>query len=154
MALGVAVFAFCARSANMYVQEPVCQICRWGVPYAGLAAEIKERGFESGRLVVNDRETGGNLHRFFPDAPVTLVGGRFYGPASGAAVGRTALVWPADQSDDAVAAQFQRALPRLRASDLAAAATISIPWGGHLWKPDGYRVSAWKLLILGDAASR
>jgi Dolichyl-phosphate-mannose-protein mannosyltransferase len=147
-ALGIAVFAFCARCANMYVQEPVCQICRWGVPYAELAADIKAQGFDSGRIIVDDKEVGGNLHRFFPQASITLVGGRPYSPDSGAVPGKTAIVWPDAHADATVAAQVQSVLPRITPADLAAASTISIPWRHHFWKPDGYRVSSWKLLIL------
>jgi hypothetical protein len=154
MAFSVAVFAFFARAANMYVQEPVCQICRWGVPYAELAAQIRAHGFDGGRIIVSDREVGGNLHRFFPEVPITLVGGRFYSPDKAATGDKIAIVWPDEDSPEKVAAEMRSVLPRLTPVDLAGALKISIPWRGHIWKPDGYRLSVWHLAILGDQTAR
>lgn len=150
MALSVAVFAFFARAANMYILQPVCSICRWGIPYAELAAEMKMRGFETGRIIVNNKELGGNLRRFFPDSRIALVGGRVYAPPS---TGQThdkkvALLWPADQPTERAGAEFQMLLPGIRADKLTEAATISIPWRGFYWIPYGNPVSTWRLLIL------
>ena len=84
MAASVAVFAFFARAANMYVLEPVCSICRWGVPYAALADAMKRQGFEQGRIVVYDPELGGNLRRFFPRRAHRAGGGRPLRPGGAA----------------------------------------------------------------------
>ena len=153
MAASVAVFAFFARAANMYVLQPVCNICRWGIPYAELAAEMKAQGFETGRLIVSDKELGGNLRRFFPQASIALVGGWAYTPPASlspqTAKVRDALVWDADHDQDRVAAAFKTLLPALTPADLAHAATIRIPWKGTLWVPYGNPVSTWRLLLLG-----
>ncbi|HEY7643773.1 MAG TPA: hypothetical protein VH858_01930, partial [Hyphomicrobiales bacterium] len=97
---------------------------------------------------------GGNLHRFFPEVPITLVGGRFYSPDKAATGDKIAIVWPDEDAPEKVAAEARSVLPRLTPGDLAGALKISIPWRGHIWKPDGYRLSAWHLLILGDQARR
>lgn len=150
MALAVAVFAFAARCANMFVMEPVCSICRWGIPYAALAEGMTARGFERGRLIVYDGELGGNLRRFFPEAQILLAGPRRYVPPEKplGAGAKSALVWDASKSPPAVLRAMQSIVPRLSADDLAAADMLSIPWRGHLWKADGYRVSQWRFLIL------
>lgn len=146
MAASVAVFAFFARAANMYVLEPVCNICRWGIPYGELAAEMKRQGFETGRIVVFDQELGGNLRRFFPDARIELVGKDAYGATLSSANMKTALLWSADRDPQAVAS-FTPGFMLGPGEQLANAARIDIPWRRHLWKPDGYRLSSWRLFM-------
>lgn len=148
MALAVAVFAFAARCANMFVMEPVCSICRWGIPYAGLADGMKARGFEGGQLIVYDDELGGNLRRFFPEAQILLAGPRRYLPPEKPASAGTALVWKAAASQDKVLKAMHSVRPQVSAETLGGAETLTVPWRGHLWKPDGYRASQWRFLIL------
>jgi hypothetical protein len=150
MAVSVAVFAFFARAANMYVLEPVCNICRWGVPYAALAEEMKLHGFEQGRIVVFEDELGGNLRRFFPEARIELAGRAPYVPALPAPspAHKTALVWSAERDPRDAAMRFQSVVRLAPGQQLANAANIEIPWRGHLWKPDGYRISSWRVLIV------
>ncbi len=152
MAASVAVFAFFARAANMYLLQPVCNICRWGIPYAELAEQMKDAGFQSGTIIANDKEIGGNLHRFFPQARIVLVGGHNYAPpppqSPGTADVKTALVWDAGLNEDRVAGEFRSLLPKLKASDLMNASTIRVPWKGNLWVPYGNPVSTWRVLIL------
>jgi len=149
MAASVAVFAFFARAANMYVLEPVCNICRWGVPYAALAEEMKARGFEAGRIVVFESELGGNLRRFFPKARIELAGDTPYAPTlPSTAPGKTVLVWSAEREPRDAAMRFQSQVPQASELRLASAAKLDLPRRGHLWKPDGYRMSSWRLLTL------
>jgi hypothetical protein len=146
LALSIAIFAYFARMANMYVLEPVCQICRWGIPYAELADGIREAGFTRGRIVVYDFEIGGNLRRFFPEAEVELAGPTPYvPPVASDASGSTAYVWEGPVNAGEAARLFHR--PGITPASLANAAAISIPWRHHYWKPDGYRVSEWRVLI-------
>jgi hypothetical protein len=148
MAVSIAVFAFAARCANMYVLEPVCSICRWGIPYAPLAEAMKARGFEQGRLIVYDDELAGNLRRFFPDTPILLAGPRRYIPPGGPeAGGRIALIWDAAVRPERVERAFEGLVPD-PAGIVAQAETLAFPWEGHIWKPDGYRVSRWRLAIV------
>ena len=143
-----------ARAANMYILQPVCNICRWGIPYAELAAEMQSQGFESGRIIVRDRELGGNLRRFFPDSAIALAGHRFYAPpsflASNVPEAKTALLWPADRKAKGVIVGFQRLLPGLTVGELDKASTITIPWKGFFQVPYGNPVSSWRLLILNN----
>jgi hypothetical protein len=148
MAASVAVFAFFARAANMYVLEPVCHICRWGVPYAALAEEIKRLGLAQGRILVIESDLGGNLRRFFPEARIELAGEEGYRPAAASPAGKTVIVWSADRDPPSAAAGFRSLVPLAPRQELANATEIEIPWRGHLWKPDGYRKSAWRLLTL------
>jgi hypothetical protein len=150
VALGIAVFAFFARAANMYVQEPVCQICRWGIPYDGLAEAIKARGFDRGTLVVYDDDLAGNLRRFFPDVSIVLGGPRHYAPpAPPAAPGdQTALVWETIRPDETIARHFAMALPGLARDAVSKAETLVVPWRDHLWKADGYRQSEFRFSIV------
>lgn len=95
---------------------------------------MKSHGVSVGRIIVADRELGGNLHRF-GDARIALAGSQNYAPAPAESAERTASYFRAFQ-------------PGLTAGDLARSTTIRIPWRGHIWKPDGYRQSAWRVLIL------
>ncbi len=147
MAASVALFAFCARAANMYVLEPVCSICRWGVPYAALAQEIKRQGFETGRILVFEEDLGGNMRRFFPDARIELAGEDAYVPPRPAPRAKTALLWSADSDSLDVAARFEPLFVPRPGDRLADAIRIDVPWRRHFWKPDGYRVSSWRLYI-------
>jgi hypothetical protein len=146
-AAGVAVFAFFARAANMYIQEPVCSICRWGVPYAGLAEAMRRAGAPEAMLV-RDWELGGNLRRFFPETPMAIVGKDAYAPPGFDASGRLTLVWDAADRGEKVLSLLRAVRPNSTAASLDAATAVEVPWRGHLWKPDGYRVSSWRVLVL------
>lgn len=148
LASSIAVFAFCARCANMYVLEPVCNLCRWGVPYAELATEIKAAGFASGWINVYDDELGGNLKRFFPDARVQLAGDKPYAapPFSPGPKPTIVYVWPASDSAQKAATQFKTHFPQFAEGD-SRLKTITIPWRNHWWKPDGYRQSSWRVFV-------
>lgn len=153
VAIGIAVFAFVARAANMYVQEPVCKLCRWGTPYEALAGAIKARGFTAGTLLVHDDELAGNLRRFFPDARVVIAGSRYYAPPrrpeeDAASAGPTVLVWEAGKREAAARRGFADLLPDLPEGAPVNATPLDMPWRGHMWKPDGYRVSRWRMLLL------
>ncbi|NJM35316.1 MAG: glycosyltransferase family 39 protein [Rhodomicrobium sp.] len=158
MALSVAVFAFFARAANMYVLQPVCSICRWGIPYEGLAEEMRKRGFTEGRIAVTDRELGGNLRRFFPKAPIALAGSRAYAPPgwqdAGGAGAKIALIWLPKESDRTAAAYFRPLLPGFTESDAAKGELLTVPWGPRYWLPYENHHSQWKLLILDSAGGR
>jgi hypothetical protein len=144
MAACVAVFAFFARSANMYVLEPVCNICRWGVPYAELAGEMRRQGIDQERIVVFEDEIGGNLRRFFPKARIEFAGEALTPTAPPAHGQRTVFVWSEGHPADAPA-RFPSLGPGHRPENAAA---IRVPWRNHFWKPDGYRTSSWRLLIV------
>ncbi|MDJ0514314.1 MAG: glycosyltransferase family 39 protein [Methyloceanibacter sp.] len=60
---------------------PDCGACRLAVPYEGLAADLKAKGFGVGTLMVMDRNDGGNLRRMFPEARIVLLRRPYYAPA-------------------------------------------------------------------------
>lgn len=165
-ALSIAVFAFGARAANMYVLEPVCNICRWGVPYEELATAIKTKcGGEDGeirQILVYDVELGGNLVRYFQGTQggrrvnnqgrIHLVGDRksFHPPNPMIIDGcEMTYVWPASDSIETAAAHFG-----IEASLLKRPQSVDIPWRNHFWKPDGYRYSQWQFKVIGQLWAR
>lgn len=139
----VAVAALSARLTNMFVLDPVCKICRWGIPYTGLAAEMQARGFDgAGLIVAAGTELAGNLRAQFPHALVTTAAVP-QRPAFGR--GRMAIVWgneTAAEVESLVSAADAR-IP----IDLSRATAADIPWH-HLWRPTGYRTSTWHVLVI------
>jgi hypothetical protein len=150
MALSVAIFAFCARCANMYVLEPVCQICRWGIPYEELATEIKKLQPDGKVLIkVYDNDLGGNLLRFFPKGRVELIGLKNLGApdrAKADTLRQVIYVW--DASDWRGGKAIGKLLAMPSGQSAGGIQTITIPWRNHLWKPDGYRKSVWHVAII------
>lgn len=151
MAIGITIFAFFGRAANMYVQHPVCNICRWGIPYAELAEAMKGRGFTSGQIYVDGAELGGNLHRFFPDSRISLGDYRGYEPPLEEfpnLAGKSAIVWSDDQPVERIAVQMKKLDPGLRVSDLQRAETVTFPWSGWNLLAGETPDASWKLLII------
>ena len=152
-AMAIAAVALAARLANMFVLDPVCKICRWGIPYEGLAAELVARGLPrapSSAVVVIDPETGGNLRARLAAPHVYLAGHSVLGSTPAQLSGRpTAFVWRALGPDEAHAASVLPALlPPGRQLDEAA--TVSVPWH-HAWRKTGYRSSQWHVLVVPAA---
>lgn len=142
LALAIAAIALAARLANMFVLDPVCKICRWGVPYAGLAHEIAAAGFAGGSIVGTDIELAGNLRAQFPHAAVSLPDGRGAQPAQGPSL---ALVWPGNLAPADAAGRLGHLLPPGHA--ITQARLVTVPWH-HVWRPTGYRSSQWHVLVV------
>ncbi|MGD9667852.1 MAG: glycosyltransferase family 39 protein [Hyphomicrobiaceae bacterium] len=147
VALGIAALALVARLANMFIHDPVCGKCRWGIPYATLAATLRADGLDDlGTITVADDEIGGNLRPYFPSARLVLTGPRSFVPVRPQVSGvPRAFVWDASLPPGKVADAFAGYPEAVQA--LAKAKLLKAPWH-HLWKPDGYRTSDWKYLIL------
>lgn len=135
------LLALTMRAGNLYVNEPFCSRCRWGVPYPELAVELRQHGFHAGTIVTNDQQTAGNLRRFFPDSRVMLTG--FEHPLPPPPSNQTVLIWPTEPgSSSDLPADLRPHLP-------ANAGTVehwTLPWR-HWWRPSGYRQSAWNVVI-------
>ena len=146
VALAIAVIALVARLANMFILDPVCKTCRWGIPYAAFAEEIRERGFRSGTIVSLEHELAGNLRQLFPDTPVvTRRYPKFTPEAADLTRGQVVYVWD-DSFSDAYSARYLKGLlPKHRAT--SEAARVTVPWS-HLWRPAGYRMTSWRLMIV------
>lgn len=146
LALAIAIFALLARLANMFVLDPVCKICRWGVPYEGLAAEMIAAGGADATIVVLDHELGGNLRVHFPDNRVVLTrGGRTVPAGSRLDRGKVAMVW----SNATALSEAQAAFAAVASGgpDVGSAKIVRVPWR-HLWRPTGYRYSEWRVLVV------
>jgi hypothetical protein len=152
VALGVALalFAFGLRLANMYVQQPVCKICRWGVPYDRLAEAMKSTiGPDLGgtQFLVADIDTAGNLVRFFSANPITAVGTA--GTPLTKAPGRPVLLlWHGEGPIPAsLTAGLEQVLDRQPAV-IPSPQVLRIPWHASLAKPDGRMTSVWSYAMV------
>ncbi len=147
VALVIALVALVARLSNMFVYDPVCKKCRWGIPYAALAETLRADGFDRrGTIVVADDELGGNLRPYFPDARIVLTGARAFTPRRAPPDGAAQVfVWEANVRRGDTEEVFTR-YPGVP-SEASEAKLIKAPWR-HLWKPDGYRTSDWKYIIV------
>lgn len=144
--LAFTMTAYAVRSGNLFVYEPFCSRCRWGVPYADLAETLREQGFRKGTIIANDANVAGNLRRFFPDSSFIMPGldPDTAKPATGV-MGKTAVIWPTSGKNGEIPPELRNAIPGITPS--ASAEVIELPWK-HLWKPVGYRSSTWGSLII------
>jgi hypothetical protein len=157
MAVGIAIVALFGRAANMYVQHPVCKICRWGVPYAELAEAMKSRGFTGGEILVNDAELGGNLHRFFPSSRISLSGSHPYEPPAEAfpqPARQSAILWPADKPAERAAVDLRKIYPGLTVERLNTAEVLTFPWSGWNLYAYGDPKASWHVLLLPGGLSQ
>ncbi|MFN3867800.1 MAG: glycosyltransferase family 39 protein [Hyphomicrobiaceae bacterium] len=146
LALGIAVLALLVRLANMFVLDPVCGKCRWGIPYDGLASALRAEGVsETTTFLAVDDELAGNLRQHFPAARFVLIGPRRFMP-DGVDLMRDGLTFVWDP-----AAKGVTGLPAMLAGNtgrrpsLAEGKALEVPWR-HLWRPEGYRTSQWRML--------
>lgn len=135
--------AYAMRWGNLFVHEPFCSRCRWGVPYADLAGELRQRGFSSGILMTDDERMSGNLRRFFPQARLPMPGQSL--PATKLPAGKLAVVWAIDGKDQTMPNGLRRLVPA--AASTAVPEIFHLPWH-HLWKKPGYRYSTWATVVV------
>jgi len=146
LALTIAVIALLVRLANMFVLDPVCKTCRWGVPYPALAADLREHGFEDGTIIAFEHPLAGNLRQLFPKAQLVTRRYPNFTPATADLSRRPmVLVWSGEFPPAYVERFLGPLLPP--GHSFAEARRVAIPWK-HLWKPDGYRVSDWRVLLI------
>ena len=159
--LGIAAIAFLARLLNLVWMEPFCNICRWGIPYDGLARELRAAGFSGrGTIITVEHDLAGNLRAQFPEARVVNVHWPPFAPPVRTPAQRreTVLVWSPTRFDLAfLRARALRFLARecrlSRGGALPPARTVAVPWQ-HLWRPEGYRRSLWRIIRLPEAGAR
>ena len=145
----IIVFAFVARAANMFVQDPVCKICRWGVPYDQLAQRLVNAGTAPEKIIVFEQELGGNLRLKLPASRVQLTSvGRFKPDvALRPDHGSVALAW---QVGGRNGLYDPKGVLRERLNKVGLAASVQelrAPWE-HLFKQRGYRHTVWRYLIV------
>jgi hypothetical protein len=139
--LGFTITAYAVRSGNLFINEPFCTRCRWGVPYTELAEKLREEGFKRGTIIVNDPHVGGNLRRFFPGSRVVMPGL----PTPAGENEQIAVVWPVSDKSAEMPADLRDATTA--AHTLAPPEVVELPWK-HLWRPLGYRTSTWGTAIM------
>ena len=151
VSFAIIVFAFAARLANMYVMEPFCKICRWGIPYQDLASKMRLSGFQNGRIVAFDSDLAGNLRLYFPRARIEIGRPRHLPDSvdSSARLGRTAIVWQVG-GRHGIPEPNATFKGRLQRAGIAAPVMVfRAPWQ-HLFRPTGYRHTVWNF-VLTDA---
>ncbi|MGE5470697.1 MAG: glycosyltransferase family 39 protein [Bacteroidota bacterium] len=142
--LAFTITAYAVRCGNLFVQEPFCSRCRWGIPYQDLAGELRQKGFNSGILISNDERLSGNLRRFFPQAYLPLPGGE-QAPGDLRPGEQLAVVWAVSGDDARMPPELQQQLPTAFVG--IRPTVIHLPWQ-HLWKPRGYRHASWATLVV------
>lgn len=154
LAIAIAAVAFVARMANLFVMDPVCQTCRWGIPYAKLAKEIEARGFEGqGTIVSLEHELSGNLRQLFPEAKIVARGYPGFTPTGADWTrGRVAYLWdPGDLPMSEAQRRLRFVLPKgIAAED---AELVRVPWHS-LWRETGYRHSEWRVLVVENGRKK
>ena len=148
ISLCVIAFAFAARSANMFVMEPFCKLCRWGIPYDLLARELKSAGFERGRIVGLEEDLAGNLRMYFPASDIS-----YRNPArldsawsQTLAAGPYAIVWQVG-GKHGLKVSRETLRQRLAAAGLQGPIKIfQAPWR-HILRETGYRQTEWNYVI-------
>lgn len=151
LCLALMVIAFGARAANLYVLDPVCKRCYFGIPYRSLAEKLHEHYASPNGLhiVTPDVRTAGNVLVFWPKTdPITV----FFANQKSAALNNsvpTLLVWPADMTDENVEGWLNsRDLSSHEIASLRQThKTFEIGWS-HWWRQTGYRNSRWKAAVL------
>ncbi|MGI9521876.1 MAG: glycosyltransferase family 39 protein [Hyphomicrobiaceae bacterium] len=156
ISLAIIAFALVGRIANMFIMEPFCSICRWGVPYATLAQQLKTDGFSSGKIITFRNELGGNLRAYFPHSVVSDGGWRAFDKAvrgreatAGAVTKRPplVLVWQANgrRRIRVSRSALAKHIPRGQSEEVVK--TLRAPWR-HIYYGFGYRTTVWRYVII------
>ncbi|MBS1161738.1 MAG: hypothetical protein H6R15_4157 [Proteobacteria bacterium] len=143
--LAFTMTAYAMRWSNLFIEEPFCSRCRWGIPYNDLADNLRRLGFSDGTLVSNDERMSGNLRRFFPQARFILsTGAPIMTAERSQQGGKLAAVWSVSSEHETMPGDLQHYL----GSGAAALQPVVIrsPWQ-HLWRPTGYRNSSWAVVV-------
>lgn len=139
--LAFTALALISRMANLFVLDPVCSKCRWGIPYTELADEMRARGFSHGTIVTEDVALSGNLRRFFPNTRFVLPSEAINPPETTQShAGQTAIVWLSQTGTEEMPESLRPYLVDAQPE------WLQVPWK-HLWRPDGYRYTNWKMVI-------
>ncbi len=143
LCLVLMMVAFLGRAANLFVLDPVCKRCYFGIPYKVLAEEIKsDLHFQRADNVISpSTRLTGNLYAFWPQKSFLLP----HEPLAEA----TLFIWPETFSNAEITAWFSgKNIPHEQAVKLVnIARPIKIDWS-HLWRKTGYRQSVWKAVLI------
>lgn len=149
LSLAIILFAFGARAANMFVMDPVCSICRWGIPYAELAAELRDKGLGPGPIITFEPELAGNLRMQFPTNKIELVSLAAL-PAvvrNDTAGGKQAIVWQVGGRRGIHVTPDKMVGYLRRAGIVQPPRALKAAWR-HVFRPTGYRHTVWNYVIV------
>lgn len=163
LCLTLMMVAFVARAANLYVLDPVCKRCYFGVPYEGLARELS-LDFplsDNARVFTDDERLSGHLRTFWQGTrpffmPQDIRHHAFdlfqFGPltdAAGPLNTPTLFVWDATKGETRITElmKFLRIDFEEARGLLDKAHIYQIPWR-HTWRQTGYRTSTWKAVLV------
>ena len=130
----------------LHAMAPDCYKCRVGIPYAGLAAELRARGFEDGTIIALNRHDAGNLRRFFPQARIVCLDRPNYGPPVRAAdyASEAVVLWRPEQGAGRPK-EAEGELARIKASAEGAPEKVKAPWQPY---PSTAPEREWEWMIL------
>ncbi|MGI9422246.1 MAG: glycosyltransferase family 39 protein [Hyphomicrobiaceae bacterium] len=152
ISFAIIAFAFVARAANMFVLDPVCKICRWGVPYTDLAETLVQQGFTpTGAILAFESELAGNLRLRIPEAKIVM--GRRNGiEALLKRAGQrrpVAIVWQVGGKIGLREPRASMIRHLAEAGITSPVVTYKAPWH-HVYKRTGYRHTEWNYALLRE----
>ena len=130
----------------LHAMAPDCHKCRVGIPYAGLAVELRARGFEDGTIIALNRHDAGNPRRFFPQARIVCLDRPNYGPPVRAAdcAPEAVVLWRPEQGAGRPK-EAEGELARIKASAEGAPEKVKAPWQPY---PSTAPEREWEWMIL------
>ncbi|MEO1608044.1 MAG: glycosyltransferase family 39 protein [Pseudomonadota bacterium] len=140
--------AFAGRAANMFIMEPFCNLCRWGIPYDQLAQKLRSTGFKKGTIVGLEVDLAGNLRTYFPASQISHRGLATLGAAwSQSLSGRPyVVVWQVG-GKHGIRDTRETMRKRLNAAGLTQPIQIlKAPWR-HVLRDAGYRHTEWNYIV-------
>lgn len=133
--LGLLVATVAGGLMVKYVGDPLwCRKCPLHVPYAGLAKELRAKGFEGGKIIswFHPYLISGNLRPHFPDSAIASVKYPIFNPPGLKAPGRCLAIWDAERKDGEQGYVLDQAKSRLGAVITGAETvhTVYLPLAG------------------------
>ncbi len=118
-----------------YVGDPLwCKKCTLHVPYAGLARELRSRGFEGGKIIswFHPYLISGNLRPYFPDSAIASLKYPIFNPPGLKAPGPCLAIWDAGRKHGEKGYVLEQAVTRLGAAVTGGETvhTIQLPLAG------------------------
>jgi 4-amino-4-deoxy-L-arabinose transferase-like glycosyltransferase len=109
---------------------PGCNKCRVAIPYEGLVAALKARGFQSGLIIADQRHDAGNLRRLLPAARVACLQRPSYVPPlrDSDRTGKLVLIWSPKTDGKQLPKGAEELIAQLGGKVDAAPEPVHVPW--------------------------
>jgi hypothetical protein len=134
----------------LHAMGPECRKCRLAIPYEGLAAALRARGFHEGTIIAADRQDSGNLRRMFPEARIVRLERPRYAPPLRADAGsQVAVVWREGKGSH-LSKEVERELSKIVSGLAETPERVRIPWRPYP-PTSGERVWEWMVVVANTA---